>query len=42
MRNESEKKNKKTSVTMTYEDFNTIEQKAKKAGMGVSKSLYGR
>lgn len=36
MRNESEKKNKKTSVTMTYEDFNTIEQKAKKAGMGVS------
>lgn len=36
MRNESDKKNKKTSVTMTYSDFEIIEQKAKDNGMGVS------
>ena len=29
MRKESDKKNKKTSVTMTYSDFEIIEQKAK-------------
>lgn len=36
MRKESDKKNKKTSVTMTYSDFEIIEQKAKEKGMGVS------
>lgn len=36
MRNESDKKNKKTSVTMTYNDFEIIEQKAKNNGMKIS------
>lgn len=36
MRNESDKKNKKTSVTMTDDDFEAIKQKAQAAGMGVS------
>lgn len=36
MRAESDKKNKKTSITMTESDFEIIAQRAKERGMGVS------
>ena len=33
MRAETDKKDKKTSVTMTHEDYNVIEEKAKQRGL---------
>lgn len=36
MRSESDKKNKKTSITMTHNDYEIIEQRAKEKHMGVS------
>lgn len=36
MRAESDKKNKKTSITMAQGDFEIIAQRAKEKGMGVS------
>ena len=36
MKAETDKKNKRTSVTMTNEDYDIIEQKAKERGLAVS------
>lgn len=36
MKAETDKKNKRTSVTMTNEDFDIIEEKAKERGLAVS------
>ena len=36
MKAENDKKNKRTSVTMTSEDYDIIEQKAKERGLAVS------
>ena len=39
MRAETDKKDKKTSVTMTHEDYNVIEEKAKQRGLKISPFL---